>query len=345
MDDLAVSLKQEAQRLGFDLVGIAKASEAETFTYFREWLEKGYAGEMAYLNRHASARMHPSSIFPNVRSVVMTGMNYHVEPDAPDRNSLTGKVARYALGADYHEVLRDRLKHLLGWVQEQAPGAWGRAVVDTAPLLERDFARRAGLGWFGKNTMLLNKKLGSYLFLGALLLDIALPSDVPHEAAHCGTCTACLDACPTEAFPAPGVLDARRCLSYLTVELRGPVPEELRPHFKEWTFGCDICQEVCPWNRKAPIAKEAVFVPREDLLPLDLIEILSLTETEFKERFRGTALMRTKRSGLLRTAALILGNRGDATALPALERAREDPDPAIRDACTWAVNRLQKQKA
>jgi epoxyqueuosine reductase len=345
MNDLAGSLKQEARRLGFDLVGIAQASEAETFAFFREWLEKGYAGEMGYMSRHARARHHPSSILPNVRSVVMTGMNYHVEPETGDPGRLAGKVARYALGTDYHEVLRDRLKRLLNWVHEQVPGAWSRAVVDTAPLLERDFARRAGLGWFGRNTMLLNKKLGSYFFLGALLLDIALPSDVPHEAAHCGTCTACLDACPTEAFPAPGVLDARRCLSYLTIELRGSVPEDLRPHFKEWAFGCDICQEVCPWNRKAPFTKEPAFAPRDDLLGLDLIELLSLTEEEFRMRFQGTALLRAKRPGLIRTAALILGNRGDVTALPALARARDDPDPIIRDACTWAINRLQKHNS
>ena len=342
MDDLAVSLKQEAQRLGFDLVGIAQASDAETFRFFREWLGKGYAGEMAYMNRHVTARTHPSSILPNVRSVVMTGMNYHVEPDAADPRSLTGKVAQYALGADYHEVLRDRLKRLLNWVHEQVPGTWGRAVVDTAPLLERDFARRAGLGWFGKNTMLLNKRLGSYFFLGALLLEITLPSDVPHEAAHCGTCRACLDACPTEAFPAPGVLDARRCLSYLTIELRGPVPNELRSHVHEWAFGCDICQEVCPWNRKAPFAKEAALAPRKDLLALDLIEVLSLTEVDFRKRFQGTALMRAKRSGLLRTAALILGNRGDASALPALERARNDSDLNLREACDWAIARIRE---
>jgi epoxyqueuosine reductase len=297
---------------------------------------------MAYLHRHAEARAHPSSILPNVRSVVMVGMNYHVEPGTVDPERLTGKVARYALGADYHEVLRQRLKRLLSWVQEQNPDCWGRAVVDTAPLLERDFARRAGLGWFGKNTMLINKKLGSYFFLGALLLDIELNPDAVHEAAHCGTCTACLDACPTEAFVGPGVLDARRCLSYLNIELRGPVPKELRPHVHEWAFGCDICQEVCPWNRKAPLGTEPAFAPREDFLALDLIEVLGLTEEAFRERFRGTALMRAKRTGLLRTAALILGNRGDSRALPALERASEDSDPAIREACEWAMARIRE---
>jgi epoxyqueuosine reductase len=345
MDDFEDQLKTKGRELGFDLVGIAAAGPAETFAFFEQWLRDGHAGDMAYLQRHAEAHAHPSSILPSVKSVVMVGMNYHIEPPPDSNERMMGKVARYALGADYHHVLRQRLRRLLAWVQEERPGTWGRVVVDTAPLLERDFARRAGLGWFGKNTMLLNKKRGSYFFLGALLLDIALPADVPHESAHCGTCTACLDACPTEAFPAPGVLDARRCLSYLTIELRGPVPEELRPHFKEWAFGCDVCQEVCPWNRKAPLAKEAAFAQRDDLVGLDLIELIGLTEKEFQTRFRGTALLRAKRSGLIRTAAMILGNRGDATALPALERAREDPDPTIRDACAWAINRLRGRKA
>src|SRR5262249_41711792 len=173
-----------------------------------------------------------------------------------------GKVARYAQGADYHDVLRARLNELLAWVQREQPGCAGRGVGGTAPLLGRAFARRAGLGWFGKNTMLLNKRLGSYFFLGALLLDLELRPDAPHEAQHCGTCTACLDACPTAAFVAPGQLDARRCLSYLTIELKGPCPEEHRADLRDWLFGCDICQEVCPWNRKAPAGTEPALQPR-----------------------------------------------------------------------------------
>jgi len=206
---------------------------------------------------------------------------------------------------------------------------------DTAPLLERDFARRAGLGWFGKNTMLLNKRLGSYFFLGALLLDLELQPDPVHETSHCGTCTACLDACPTHAFVGPGLLDARRCISYLTIELRDPVPAELRESMGDWLFGCDVCQEVCPWNRKAPPGTEATFQPRNDLVRVDLIELLGLSEEGFRRRFRGTALTRAKRRGLLRNAALILGNQGDPAALPALERALADSEPLIREAAQW----------
>src|SRR5205814_3028259 len=221
---------------------------------------------------------------------------------------LSSKIARYAKGPDYHDILRDRLNRLLAWVQSEFPGTRGRGVVDTAPLLERDFARRAGLGWIGKNTMLINKHRGSYFFLGALLLDLELTPDEPHVADHCGTCTACLDACPTGAFAGPGWLDARKCISYLTIELRSPVPAELRPGVGDWLFGCDVCQEVCPWNRKDASEPEAV----------DAAELLSLTEAEFRDRYRGTALVRTKRRGLLRNAALVLGNGGDPAALPAL---------------------------
>jgi len=229
-------------------------------------------------------------------------------------------------------------------VQQEVPGCRGRGVVDTAPLLERDIARRAGLGWFGKNTMLLNKRIGSFFFLGALLLDIELKADAPHLASHCGTCTACLNACPTQAFPEPGVLDARRCISYLTIELKSSVPEELRSGLGDWVFGCDVCQDVCPWNRKAPTTREPAFQPRPDLDPVDAVELLGLTEEEFRQRFRGTALTRAKRRGLLRNAALVLGNRGDPAALPALRRALDDPEPLVREAARWALERITGER-
>ena len=253
-------LKQQAHTLGFELAGVAPAAPADGFAHLQDWLAQGFAGAMDYLHRNGPPREHPSSILPEVRSVVMVGLNYH--PGSVDSAPpLHGKVARYAGGADYHDVLRDKLKSLLRWVQAESPGTRGRAVVDTAPLLERDFARRAGLGWFGKNTMLIHKKLGSYFFLGGLLLDLELPPDEPFATQHCGSCTRCLDACPTDAFAAPYQLDARRCISYLTIELRGPVPDDLRPGVGDWLFGCDVCQEVCPWNRKAPAATEREALP------------------------------------------------------------------------------------
>ena len=353
MYSLEQRLTEQAQTLGFELAGIAPATAADGFDRLRAWLAEGCAGEMTYMHRHAEARRHPGSIVPEVRSVVMVGMNYcppsaaesalQPEADPGSPPALTGIVARYARGADYHDVLRERLNALLTWVQREVPGCRGRGVVDTAPLLERDFARRAGLGWFGKNTMLLNKRLGSYFFLGALLLDLALTPDPPHVAAHCGTCTACLDACPTDAFPEPGRLDARRCISYLTIELKGSIPEELRPGLGDWLFGCDVCQEVCPWNRKAPSSREPAFAPRPDLEAVELLELLGLSEEEFRRRFRGTALMRSKRRGLLRNAALILGNRGDVRALPALRKALGDPEPLIREAAAWAIARVESR--
>jgi epoxyqueuosine reductase len=341
MDSLEVRLKNQARDLGFDLAGIAPATSADGFDRLRAWLDQGFAGDMNYMHRLAEARRHPKSILPEVKSVVMVAMNYKPPPEK-DASTSAARVARYARGPDYHDVLRERLHALLAWIQTQVPGCRGRGVVDTAPLLERDFARRAGLGWFGKNTMLLNKRLGSYFFLGALLLDVELPPDPPHETSHCGTCTACLDACPTHAFPAPGQLDSRRCISYLTIELRTDVPAELREDIEDWLFGCDICQEVCPWNRKAPIADDPVFKERSDLVALDPVELLGLTDEEFRRRFRDTALWRAKRRGLLRNAALILGNRGDRGALPALRRALDDPELLIREAARWAIGRISE---
>ncbi len=341
MPALEGDIKREARRLGFELVGIAAAGPADGFDSFRAWLDAGHAGEMGYLSRHADARRHPDSILPGVRSVVMVGMSYHFPAADPPLPPLAGRIARYARGVDYHDLLRDRLNRLLEWVGRAAPDCRGRGVVDTAPLLERDFARRAGLGWVGKNTMLLNRRLGSYLFLGALLLDLELHPDAAHESFHCGTCTACLDACPTGAFVAPGQLDARRCISYLTIELKGQVPDELRAGVGDWAFGCDVCQEVCPWNRKASAGTEPGLAARPDLVAVDLVELLGLSEEEFRRRFRGTALLRSKRRGLLRNAALVLGNRGDPAALPALQRALTDPESLVREAARWAIDRIR----
>jgi epoxyqueuosine reductase len=344
MVSLEERLKQQAHAQGFELAGIAPATEADGFDRLREWLERGFAGTMDYVHRHGEARRHPKSILPEVRSVLMVGMNYrpadandHPAPTSPP----TGRVARYARGADYHDVLRERLNRLLAWLRQERPECHGRGVVDTAPLLERDFARRAGLGWFGKNTMLLNKRLGSYFFIGALLVDLELTPDPPHTASHCGTCTACLDACPTGAFAAPGWLDARRCISYLTIEHQGDVANDLRGGLGDWLFGCDVCQEVCPWNRKAPPGAESAL--QADWERLDLIELLGMSEETFRWRFRGTALWRTRRRGLLRNAALVLGNSGDASALPALRRALADDEPVIREAARWAIERIERR--
>ena len=265
-------------------------------------------------------------------------------PTGSEMSSQTGgRVAKYARGsADYHDLLKQRLKQLARFLHEERPGCRTRPVVDTAPLLERDFARRAGLGWFGKNTMLINRRMGSWLFLGALLTDVELEPDAPHETSHCGTCTRCLDACPTDAFVEPYVLDARRCISYLTIELRDqPIPESLRDAMGNWVFGCDVCQDVCPWNRKAPRSNEPAFAPTADLISADLNWLLSLSDDEFRSRFRGTPLERPGRSGVLRNAAIAAGNSEDRGYLPALATAANDSCDLIRDAATWAISRLK----
>ncbi len=357
--DLASRLKARARELGFALAGIAPATEADGFARFEAWLDAGYAGEMAYLHRLRAERRHPRSVVEGVRSVLMLGMEYgggargegHGARDgrpsslAPCPSPLApGRVAAYARGPDYHRFVWDRENELADWLMREAPGCVAFGVADTAPLLERDFARRAGLGWVGKNTMLINRERGSFFFLGALLTDLEFEPDPPHEGSHCGTCTACLNACPTAAFPEPGVLDARRCVSYLTIELRSPIPEDLRGGVGDWLFGCDVCQDVCPWNRHAA-AGPVPFPTDPSLAALDPVELLSLTDAEFRRRFKGTSFLRARRSGLLRNAAVVLGNVGDERALPALEEAAADGDEVIRDAARWAIERIRQRTA
>ena len=352
---LETVLKEKSRELGFDLCGIAAAVRPDGFEWLKRWLDRGFAGEMHYFPRREAAYEHPSGVLPPVRSVVMLAMNYHTggwallpdqqpseqrrkTPDGQECPS-TGRVASYALGSrDYHDLLRERLKSLGDLLHEQRPGCRTRGCVDTAPLLERDFAKLAGLGWFGKNTMLLNKRLGSFFFLAALLTDVELQPDEPHHTSHCGTCTRCLDACPTDAFVEPYVLDARKCISYLTIEQRDqPIATELRSQMGAWVFGCDICQDVCPWNRKAPATREPSFKPRDQLDPVDLEWLLSLDESGFESAFANTPMHRTGRAALLRNAAIALGNSHDPRALPVLELALLDSEPLVSEAAEWAL--------
>jgi epoxyqueuosine reductase len=338
-------LIEEARRLGFARCGVAPATPADGFDQLLDWVQRGYAGEMSYLiGERTELRRDPRSVHPPVRSVIMVAMSYaprEAESEGVEQGRFTGRIARYAQGADYHRVVRERLKQLGVWLQGQRPGCWCRAVVDTAPLLERDFARRAGLGWFGKNTMLIDKRLGSWTVLGGLLVDVELEPSAPFEASHCGTCTACLDSCPTGAFSGPFLLDARKCISYLTIELKGDVPVEMRQGIGDWVFGCDVCNEVCPWNRKA-LPGEPVL--GGELERVDLIELLGLSEEAFRERFAGTALHpRPGRRVVVRNAALALGNVGDEEALPALRRALGDEEGIIREAARWAIGRIESR--
>jgi epoxyqueuosine reductase len=304
---LEEKVKAQAYGLGFDLVGITALGPMETASFFEDWLEKGFAGDMAYLERGAEKRRDSRIPFPGARSAIVVGLDYGGrEP--------TGPVARYARGDDYHDVMTARLRELHRWLEvELGYPVAGKAYVDTGPILERDLARRAGLGWFGKNTNLVNPRLGSFFFIGSLLVDLDLEPDVPFEADRCGTCTRCLDACPTGAFTEPRVLDATRCISYLTIELKGDIPEALHEGMGSNIYGCDICQEVCPFNVKfARELKEPAFKTRDILRDRDAVqvarELAQIGEDEFRVAFKNSPMKRAKRSGLARNAAVVLKN-------------------------------------
>jgi epoxyqueuosine reductase len=332
---LTSAVKARALELGFDGVAIGSAEPADHGPAFERWLDAGYHGSMTYLARTRAERVDPARLLPGARSVIAVALSYKPRDDALDGGE---RVARYARGRDYHDVMRPRLERLADDVRQAAgPGVLTRVAVDTSAVLERDLAARAGLGWIGKNTNLLDESLGSYFFIGVVLTTAALDHDAPVPD-RCGTCRACLDACPTAAFTAPYVLDARRCISYLTIEHRGLIDESVRSGIGDWLFGCDVCQEVCPWNRKAQPTREATFAAAAPPGPLDAL--LGLDERAFRARFAGTALMRAKRSGLLRNAATVLGNRGAGRALGALRGAADDADPVVRETARWALGRI-----
>ena len=341
---LTTQLKQEARRLGFDLAGACPAVAPTGIHHLHEWLAAGYAGEMQFLANRRAAYEHPRHVLDGVRSLLLLAMNYRtVEPAALAPGQ--GRLSRYAWGQDYHDTIHERLHALADFLRDIVPGAAARGVVDSAPLLEREFAQLAGLGWIGKNTLLLNRQSGSWFFLAALLTDVELEYDAPHATDHCGTCTACLDACPTQAFVAPYVLDSRRCISYLTIELRSSIPAELRAGLGDWVFGCDVCQDVCPWNHRAPTNELADFQPDAEANPLDLVTLFALSDADFRARFRDTPLWRAKRRGLLRNAALVLGNQRHDAALPALMRGLRDAEPLVREACAWAIGQIAGSQA
>jgi len=336
-------IKAQAYGLGFDLVGITSLGPAETAPEFEEWIANGYAGEMKYLARGAQKRGDTRLPFSGATHAIVVGLNYGGREPA-------GPIARYARGSDYHELMVARLTELHRWLESEIDRSIaGKPYVDTGPILERDLARRAGLGWFGKNTNLINPKIGSFFFIGALLVDLELKVDAPFESDHCGTCRRCLDACPTRAFIEPNVLDATRCISYLTIENKGPIPEELRPNLGELIYGCDICQEVCPWNVSfSREIRETAFRPREMFVskePRELAEeILSMTDETYAENFSGSAMKRAKRRGLARNAAVVLGNIGDERDVPVLVRASNDFDPLVREHAEWALGKIESDR-
>ena len=341
--ELTQRIKQQALELGFDLVGVAPAQGSPELAFYEKWLAAGYAGDMHYLSRTKERRSDLQKVLPGARSVVVCGLNYDTPyPYSTDHaDPKRGWVARYAWGEDYHGVLADKLERLRDFTAALLPPpADSKLYVDTGPVVERVYAKYAGLGWFGKNTCLLDKRLGSWLLLGVLVLTVPLDLDSP-ALDHCGTCTRCLDACPTEAFPEPYVLDARRCISYLTIELKTAIPEDLRAPMGNHVLGCDICQDVCPWNRKRHFTAEPGLQPRPEHVHPDLEELARLTPEAFRQRFRGTALERPKRRGLLRNVCVAMGNSGNADFIPVLEDLLQDDEPLIREHAAWALDQLR----
>ncbi|MGC8668204.1 MAG: tRNA epoxyqueuosine(34) reductase QueG [Chthonomonadales bacterium] len=343
---LAERIKQRAKELGFDLCGIAPAAPSAFREEFLAWLDRGEHGEMAYLQRNSHRRLDPQQVLPGVKSIVVVGMNYYTQPQEPPPDaggSLPAQFARYALNDDYHDVMAARLHQLLDTIRAEAPcPVEGKVYVDTGPVLEREIAQRAGLGWIGKNTMLIHPRLGSYFLLGEILLTLPLPTDAPIRGS-CGTCNRCIEACPTGALVSPYHLDARRCISYLTIEMKGPMPEALAPLIGNRIFGCDICQEVCPFCvRFSRPTKEAAFQPRPVTVRSTLKDLMSLSDEGFRSAFRKSPVKRAKRRGLLRNVAAALASSGDPQAAAVLRHAAEtDTDAFVRSEAERALQRMQ----
>jgi epoxyqueuosine reductase len=339
-----------ARQCGFELAGAARAEPAADFAHYAAWVERGLAGEMSYLtDRRADLRRDPRRLLASARSILVVGKLYNrPEPRSTEfRRPERGWISRYAWGRDYHRILREGLERLAGRLRERTGTEFDYKIcVDTAPLLERSYARLAGLGWIGKNTCLINQQQGSWFFLGAMLTSLELEPGAPPPD-RCGSCTRCIEACPTAAIvPAPDgegrrwMVDSRRCISYFTIELRGPVPPELRAGAGNHVFGCDICQDVCPWNRRAPSSEEPGFAALHFAPPLE--QLAALTEAEFRERFRDTAVWRARYRGLLRNVAVAMGNSGLEKFRAPLEKLAASPDPLVAEHARWALEQLAR---
>ena len=348
--EIKAELVRRAADIGFDDCRIAQGAAPRHANEFRDWLEAGSAADMDWIGRGAEKRCDPQRVLPGARSVVALAMNYWQgeeedrSPAAADRLrsevGTRGRIARYAWGDDYHEVMEEKLRELNHFLE----GAGGRQryYVDTGPVLERDFAAEAGIGWHGKSTMLLNRSLGTWFFLGEILTTLELPPDPP-QVARCGSCMRCIDACPTGAITAPHQLDARRCISYLTIELKGSIPLEFRPLIGDRIYGCDDCLDACPWNRFAQISRESAFAARPAVAQMRLRDYLALDDVQFREMFLGSPIKRIKRRGFLRNVCVALGNVGTRDDLPALADAARDAEPLIAEHAAWAITQIQKR--
>jgi epoxyqueuosine reductase len=343
------AVRQRARELGFDDCRFTTAAAPESAPQFEKWLAQGRHGEMAYLQRNSPKRVEPQKVLPGARSIITLAASYAAASDQQPASGFThhgsritpALIARYARYHDYHHVLGDRLKLLAAFLDESGgPTTRSLWYVDTGPLLERDLAQRAGLGFIGKHTNLISRRLGNWIFLAEIITTLELEPDKP-EKNRCGSCSRCITACPTAAIKAPFQLDARLCISYLTIELKGAIPIELRPAIGNRIYGCDDCLAACPWNRFAREGQLMKAHSRSDLATPDLLELLALDDAGFKHRFAGTPMLRTKRRGLLRNVCVALGNIGDESALPALEKAVNDPEPLIAEHACWAISQIE----
>ncbi len=339
--EIKAELSRRAIELGFDDCRVAAAASPPHGREFRDWLATGAAGEMAWIERGAEKRCDPQLVLSGARSVVVLAMNYWQGAEGGRQNAaraLQGRIARYAWGEDYHEVMAPKLRTLEDFLATL--GGRQKVYVDTGPVLERDFAAEAGIGWHGKSTMLLNRQLGTWFFLAEILTTLELPADPP-QVARCGSCTRCIAACPTGAITAPHQLDARRCISYLTIELKGSIPLEFRAAIGDRIYGCDDCLEACPWNRFAQVARESAFAVRPEATARALRDFLALGEVQFREMFRGSPIKRIKRRGFLRNVCVALGNVGTAEDLPALREATRDCEALIVEHALWAIEQIE----
>ena len=350
MSGLVTQIKNAARELGFNVAGIASVQRlAHDDDAYQEWREAGFAAGMEYMKRRPELHANPRALVPYAESLITLAVDYYAEAPPFEHQSRYGRVARYAWGRDYHDVVKPRLQALAGKIEHMAGRPIrARCFVDAVPLLERAVAAEAGIGFFGKNTNLLQPRSGSWFFLSEILVDLELPADNHKIKVSCGTCRRCIDACPTDAFAGPYRLDSRRCISYLTIENNGAIPRELRAALGDWIFGCDVCQDVCPFNRFASQTSWPEFHPEAGVGPqLDLAQVLSIaTDEEFRARFRGTALTRPKRRGLLRNASVVAANIQATATVPSLiSRIESDPEPLIRGHALWALARLDPQRA
>lgn len=338
------AIRQRALELGFDDCRFTTAAAPAHAGKFQDWLAQKNHGEMQWLERNAEKRTEPQKVLPGVKSVVVLAASYHhADPQSTIHSLGAGVIARYARFDDYHDVLAARLKLLTEFVDQLAGGTCSLWYVDTGPVLERDLAQRAGLGFTGKHTNLISRKLGNWIFLSEILTTLELEPDAP-ETNHCGKCTRCITACPTNAITAPFQLDARLCISYLTIELKGSIPVELRSLIGNRIYGCDDCLAACPWNKFAHeggLMKQHV---REDLQQPDLVKLLAVDDVQFKSQFRGSPILRTKRRGFLRNICVALGNTGDESALPALKKASTDHEPLIAEHACWAIGQIESRR-